>query len=210
MFLGAGFLLEQLEILAFSTFLATWWPMLVILLGALLLVTRTIPILGAGLILIFGVFFQIGRLEIFPFDVGDLFWPTVLILLGVWLIFFRGRSRIVERGEDDLDYFVLFSGLEELITSTNFQGGRATTLFGGLELDLSQASMSPEGATLDVTCAFGGTEITIPKNWQAEVTGLPLFGGWDNKAKIAMAEGEEIETLKVRCFVAFGGVEVHH
>ena len=83
-------------------------------------------------------------------------------------------------------------------------------VFGGSEIDLRECRLDPAGATLDLTAAFGGIEVSVPLEWKVKMTGLPLFGGWDNKTqrRDQMAEGGP--ELRVRCVAAFGGVEVHN
>ena len=60
---------------------------------------------------------------------------------------------------------------------------------------------------MDVTAAFGGVDLYVPRHWKVEVTGLPLFGGWGNKTQ-AFAKDEGAPVLRIKCLAMFGGVEV--
>jgi len=41
------------------------------------------------------------------------------------------------------------------------------------------------------------------------MSGLPIFGGWDNKTRRKGDAGDG-PTLTVRCVAAFGGIELHN
>lgn len=81
-------------------------------------------------------------------------------------------------------------------------------MFGAAELDLRDALPSPD-AQLDVFTAFGGVEITVPQGWQVNLSGLPLFGGFENAtAKDTLSP--DAPTLEVSATALFGGVEIKH
>jgi hypothetical protein len=92
--------------------------------------------------------------------------------------------------------------------SSSFRGGRIGAIFGGAEIDLTNATLSPD-AGLDVFAAFGGVEITVPRGWRVDINGFPLFGGFENKtAKESL--GEDAPRLRIDATVLFGGLEVKH
>jgi hypothetical protein len=76
-------------------------------------------------------------------------------------------------------------------------------------VDLRQARLDPEGATLAVTAAFGGVDVIVPRGWRVESKGTPIFGGFDNNAD-APPEGTDAPTLTVDMSVLFGGAEIKH
>ena len=209
--IGGGFFLDQMGVLDFGVILGTWWPLIIILIGALQLVTRSVPWPAGVFVVVLGVLFQIAELEIFDINFGQLIWPAILILAGIYLVFGRSlRSPGTVHTESDLDRLIIFGGMEDRIEAHPFKGGSITTMFGGAELDLRHSTIDPSGAELDVTCAFGGVELAVPPEWDVKITGLPLFGGWDNKTRPAAASEDPRPTLRVRCMVAFGGVEIHN
>lgn len=65
---------------------------------------------------------------------------------------------------------------------------------------------SHEGAQLALTGIFGGISVTVPQNVRVEVTGIPIFGGWENKTRQSI--DDTLPVLKVNCLAAFGGVEI--
>lgn len=214
--LGIGALVGQLTTFDFGSFISDWWPMLLVLVGVIQLTTRSAPVAGALVVIAAGLVLEAGALELLPVGFWELFWPVILIAIGASLLLPRafGRQGLVGSA-DTVHYFAAFGGREDRLTSTAFQGGTITALFGGVELDLRDATLAAAGAAMDVTAAFGGVNIYVPQDWVIEISGIPLFGGWSNKtlthrkdtpsAPIADANRK---TLKIKAFVAFGGFEV--
>jgi predicted membrane protein len=214
--LGIGALLDQFTTFDFGGFISDWWPMLVVLVGVVQLITRSAPLAGALVVIVAGLVLEAGALELLPVDFWDLFWPVILIAVGASLLLPRALGhREAVRSEDTVSYFTAFGGREDRLASSAFQGGTVTALFGGAELDLRDATLAAEGATMDVTAAFGGVEIAVPQDWVVEISGIPLFGGWGNKtvthrkdAPSPSVVGADRKNLRIKAFVAFGGLEV--
>ncbi len=208
LFLGAGFLGETLALWDFGGILASWWPLLVILFGVLQLVTRSISIFAGAFITFIGVLLQVSLLRGLGFDAGTLIWPLILIFIGGWLILsrtslFPGRVSV----EDGMNYFVAFGGLDEVVREDSFEGGSITAIFGGGDVDLSSPTISPEGARVEINALFGGVDMRVPDNCIVRITGVPLFGAWENKTR-APEFPDQAPVLDVHIFVAFGGVEL--
>jgi predicted membrane protein len=204
---GGGFLLDQLDLIDFGEIFSTWWPLIIILVGLLQLATRSVPVLAGGVVVLVGVLFQVGQLDIFDLDFGALVVPTLIILVGVYLIatrFTRSSTRV--HSEDSLNGFVIFGGLERRVDSKVFTGGSITALFGGAEIDMRDAQLASEGGELEVSVAFGGAEIVVPADWNVKLDGLPLFGALTDKTQKS-GEGPEFH---IKSIVAFGGIEVHN
>jgi hypothetical protein len=206
--IGAGFLLGQLGVWDFGAVFATWWPLLLIFVGAVQIINRSAPLIGAMILIMVGLVFQGLTLGIFPGNTWALVWSSLLVIAGLWLLLARSfRPAASASSEDSLSVFALFGASNPRNQSTSFRGGSVTALFAGSDVDLRDAKLSPDGARLEVTTAFGGAKIMVPDDWRVEVTGLPIFGGWSNKARQAPAEGSAAK-LHVSCFVMFGGVDV--
>jgi len=206
--LGAGLLADQIyPALEFGQWIARLWPLTVILLGVLLLLTKTATWLGGILILIIGGILQIAALGIMTENAWGLLWPSFLILLGILIVFRLGRPGVpLDKTQDVVNHFVIFSGLESRPRIANFRGGSATALFGGANIDLRESTLAKEGARLEVTAAFGGIDILIPKDWRLDLDGIPLFGGWSDKTfPPSSVEGP---VLTVRCLAMFGGIDI--
>ena len=202
---GLGFLLHQMYVIDLSKLLSNGWPLILIVIGVIQLINRkhTSPISGL-LFLIIGLLFLINQW--FNFDLTAYIWPLIFIFIGFIFIFTRVTRGNVSHTDADLNSFVLFSGTNIRPQSENFQGGSVTVIFGGVEIDLSEAVMA-EGASINITTFMGGAEITIPENVQVEVSSTPIFGGIEDKTRIREKnEGNSI--LKINCLSIFGGVKI--
>jgi predicted membrane protein len=78
-------------------------------------------------------------------------------------------------------------------------------LFGGVEIDLTEAKAIDSGCVVNVTALFGGAEIRVPKDWNVIVSGTPIFGGIEDKSK---GGAEDAVNITLNCTVAFGGLEI--
>lgn len=208
---GGGLLLDRAGLLDFGQLLATWWPMILILIAAIQIGTRSAPLPGSLIVLGIGLVFQAIALGFLPANTWAYLWPLVLVSVGLWLIIARGRVASPTLETDDvLSSFVAFGGANPRSESQEFRSGSVTAVFGGTELDLRGAQLSAEGADLEINAAFGGVEVMVPTEWRVSMTGLPIFGGWENKTQLASEADSPGPMLKIHCFVAFGGIEVHN
>jgi hypothetical protein len=109
--------------------------------------------------------------------------------------------------DDFVDSTNIFSGTKKVVLSKNFRGGDLTNIFGGCELDLTQADMV-EPAVMDVTAIFGGATLIIPPNWAIKTDAVTIFGGISDKRKFPNAPESATKTLILDGTVIFGGVEI--
>jgi len=193
----------------FGGLLATYWPALLILAGGFNIVTNPAGRVGgvivatAGLLLLL---INIDQIQIFD---RISFWPVVLILVGIWFLFRAGKEPTVV-DKDSLNLVALFSGNSSRVVSQAFKGGSSFAMFGGSEVDLRDVKLSSGEAKFDVFVMFGGAEITVPKDWEIVIKGLPIFGGKDDKTSAPAREDEldDPSTLVINYLALFGGVEV--
>lgn len=207
--LGAAFLLDQLAIIKLGVLISTYWPLLLIAIGVYHLVKKNLSIISGLVLTLIGLYAQLKKLNLLPPDTRKYFWPVSFILLGLTIILSRTKDgKIPSNNEDRINNVVVFSGLESRNISQNFKGGNITAIFGGAELDFNNATLSEEGAFLDLTAVFGGIQIKVPSNWKVVVSGVPIFGGWENKIKAAPEQNHDASILRIRCLAMFGGITI--
>ncbi|MGO1368876.1 MAG: LiaF transmembrane domain-containing protein [Senegalia sp. (in: firmicutes)] len=186
--------------------ISNFWPMILIGAGLFSLITNKASKVGGAIVLTIGVLFQLRNLDYFDIFEYLEFWPVIIIIIGISLIF-SNKDKWNKDQNDSIKPIAIFSGLNLRNTSNNFKGGSATVLFGGIELDLQEANIDHDKiATLDVFVAFGGLDMVVPEGWNVEIKGLPLFGGWDNKTR--NKGNTNLPKLKINAVVLFGGVDV--
>ena len=147
-----------------------------------------------GIILVvFGSLLLLNNLGIADFeDVIRDYWPILLILWGVLVLGKRRKehehpatpssppvetpstSQQIE-GELVHDSNV-FGDVWLNISSQNFKGGSASTIFGNCTINLSQASIAEGDHVLRVHSVFGSTSIILPKDAAVSVSASSTFG----------------------------------
>lgn len=191
--------------------LREWWPLILIVVGLLnILNHKSIFSFPGWLLISLGVVFLLTTNDIVEWDQIKRFWPAVLIFIGLSLI--SGPVKRIKRVGDieDKDNFIsgfaLFSGLDRKVSSTSFRGGNITAIFGGAEIDLRNAVISPDGAVIDLMVLFGGIDLRLPEGCNIEINSTALFGGVGNKYKSGDAGDEN--PLVISATAIFGGVEI--
>jgi hypothetical protein len=211
---GVALLLDHLGFIAIGS-LFRFWPMILIFFGVGHLFTPSNRTWG-GILIVVGAVFQLNSLGITHLRFADM-WPLAIIAVGLMLMWGALKPPIVAKGSVDaadvLEAVAIFGGTERRIKSQAFKGGRATSIFGGVELDFRDANIDGDEATLDINCIFGGVEIRVPDAWNVHSRSIPVLGGYSDKTGPSSAapqdpSGPKRKTLIVTGTVIFGGVEI--
>lgn len=110
---------------------------------------------------------------------------------------------------DHLESVNVFGGSHQTVYSKNFKGGEIIAVFGGCDLNLTQADFEGE-IIIDVTAIFGGCKIIIPPGWQVKPEVTAIFGGMDDKRSIQPAVEGQNKMLIIRGIALFGGVDIRN
>jgi predicted membrane protein len=176
------------------------------------------------LILIGGIFLLN---EIYPeISFRRYMWPMAIIVVGLFIILRPRRgwklnpNKKMEGASDsffteDIDYskedFVdntsIFGSAKKIVISKNFKGGDLVNIFGGTELDLSQADFTGV-AVIEITTVFGGTKLLVPSNWSVKSEAVTIFGGIEDKRRMQTITETPEKTLLLRGTVIFGGIDI--
>ena len=70
---------------------------------------------------------------------------------------------------EDFQLVALMDGRTYESVSNRLRSGRVIAVMGGVDVDLRQAVLDPEGAKLDITIAAGGVRVLACKSWRVEV-----------------------------------------
>ncbi|MDR0414660.1 MAG: cell wall-active antibiotics response protein [Prevotellaceae bacterium] len=107
-----------------------------------------------------------------------------------------------------VEYNAVFGGVHEKISAKNFRGGEINCVFGGAELDFSDAQLDKGVHTLEVNTVFGGVVLYVPVDWHIEVRKNQVFGDFvDNRPKPTF-EIDEKKMLILEVTAVFGGGEI--
>ena len=218
MFLGLFLIADLADIIPWRLrdFLFTWQALLIFL-GIVFLSNKENK--GTGVILIvIGSFFLLPRIMSVPNYWGSLFWPSMLILLGVVVIFGSRRKegnttvfgghKGKTSSEDWLDDVSVFGGGDRILNSLQFQGGKLTHIFGGSKIDFSRAVLAPGRNRLEVIMIFGGTKLILPESWDVKVEVTSVFGGFSDKRIRSIVVADNDRSLHITGVNVFGGGEI--
>ena len=223
---GVGLLLYHMGVIPFDPF-ARFWPLLLVFFGITNLLSHSGRFFGFLLILA-GTFLQLNKLGITHLGFDQL-WPLAIIAVGLLVMwgsletrgYLRAKAKVLPDvgaqvgtsstagPENTLNAVAVFGGCERRVTSQDFQGGKVTAVFGGVELDFREANIAAGQAVLEINCVFGGVEIRVPDTWTVHSRSIPVFGGYEDKSRQPTTPaGGVSKTLIVTGMITFGGVEI--
>lgn len=78
-------------------------------------------------------------------------------------------------------------------------------VFGGIELDMSEAVFEAQEVTINAFCMFGGVEVTVPPGVEVRNHAAGIFGGVESKVAPPQPGAPR---LILKGVALFGGVEV--
>jgi predicted membrane protein len=207
--IGALLLGDAVGLFEAGGVIADWWPVLLIALGLMQAhsgggfgVVSTVLVAG-GLALL-GV-----TTGLFGEDIGDVVWAIVLIAAGAWVLLGWGRRRSPVSADSEVSGLSVFNVVKLKNRSSGLRSGSLTAVLGTLRLDLTGATLDAAGARVSATAVLGAVDIIVPKGWQVEVRGFPIFGGWDDTTS-KLDQGADSPRLRVQALVILGGLEVKH
>lgn len=220
---GGLLLLDSLGMISFDLrhYLISWKTLLIFI-GIISLSSREKQ--GTGYILIgLGVIFWIPELFDYRVRPSTIFWPSILIGIGLLILSrkgrssaagtertinaFRGGEKATEISQDFVEDTAIFGGGNSKFTSSNFRGGKITAIFGGSDLNMLDATPSPEGCVIDELVIFGGSNLIIPDDWQVKSEVVSIFGGFSDKRLMPVKVNSE-KLVIIKGVVLFGGIEL--
>jgi predicted membrane protein len=216
--LGLVFLFDRIGIIPeYWRNIIISWQMLLIFIGSINLFRNHARFPGVILILV-GLAFLLPEIIQIPFETRQLIWPLVLILIGVFIVFKRKNVKKAHYfnlqtenvySDDLIDETAIFGGGKRVVSSQNLKGGNITAIFGGVELDLSDADLSEDGAIIELACIFGGTTIIVKPEWEVQVQVTSIMGGFTDKRKVYKQTGSVAsKRLVIKGAAIFGGGEI--
>lgn len=227
---GVVFLLKNLEILAFEIPSFIWsWKIIFVILTIRFLFHR--KFIGAFIMASLSLAFYTPELlgqDIWEFK--KKLWPVIPIFLGVILLTKfvskkKSKSTIMNaqtineaqtidenqtvEDSDKLETTLILSGASKKINSYDFKGGKITTIMAGLELDLTNCTLSNNKAILEIECVMGGLTLTVPREWNVKLDVVPIMGGIeDGIRKTPNAYVDPAAEFIIKGTIVMGGVEI--
>lgn len=164
--------------------------------------------------LVVGIVLLLCSRDILSFAIiGKLIFPFILVMIGVSFIFrdtFRTKvnekiKKLNSERVDGEDFCATFGGIKTNFKEQEFKGANIDAIFGGVEIDLSDAIINHD-QVINANAIFGGVDIKAPKSVNIKVKSTPIFGGVSNKLKDDF--NESVPTIYINAFCLFGGVDI--
>lgn len=161
-------------------------------------------IFAVGLLLLLGD----DRLGVLRFEFWDLL-PVVFVIIGLSVLwrglFGRREADVAAEDAQVINSVAVMGGSRRTTATADFLGGDLVAVMGGVEIDLSRASIGAQAAVIDAFAMWGGVEIKVPKDWQVTSQGLPLLGAFEDNTEPPV---DPRGRLIIKGFAIMGGVEV--
>jgi hypothetical protein len=118
------------------------------------------------------------------------------------------KRAVPSRGDDQSDEVALvavYDGIQLRSRAKAFRGGSLLAWYGGVEVDLAEATLAPQ-THLSVHTLFGGIAIRVPPGCRIESSLHALVGGVDVHAP--EPPSPDAPTLTLDGLAVFGGIAV--
>ena len=181
---GVILLLGRLDMFD-ANYVLRFWPLVLVAIGLQQFFNprvgspagRLVPVNGVIWIVIGGLLL-LNSFGILRVSIWELFWPAVLIALGVRLMTRQGlrglghgpRSTAEFTSSDIGPLFAVLSGVKRISAPQPFHGTEVTTFMGGALLDLRQAILSPPTVIEQATASGGPAPRLV-------IRGFVMMGG---------------------------------
>ncbi|HWY98646.1 MAG TPA: DUF5668 domain-containing protein [Bacteroidia bacterium] len=231
--IGVVLLLKQLNAVIFPEWLFTW-PMIVIAVGFYIGARHNFRLGGWPIVMLVGGIFLTE--EFYPsLNISDYVWPIIIIGAGLLMIlrpkrhhWYAGDKAYWKNqkwqwkyhakygqppvagtySQDDfIDSVSIFGGVHKVIVSKDFKGGDVVNIFGGAEINLSQADIKGT-VVLELVQIFGGTKIIVPADWEIQSKMVSVFGGVEDKRNPIAAKHNPDKVLVIDGTSIFAGIEI--
>ncbi len=196
------------------------WKTLLIAVGLIIGVQQNFRNPSWLILVMIGSIFLMG--DLFPdFSIRYYALPIALIVIGLWIILNPNkagnqRSEVIANHQygiagnskdEYLDEISFIGGVRKVILSKDFKGGNVTSIFGVIDLDLSQADISGR-IELNITQVVGGTKLIMPPHWNIKSEMINVFGGIEDKRNIQSVTVNPDKILILRGTSVFGGIDI--
>jgi hypothetical protein len=118
------------------------------------------------------------------------------------------RRALPSRGDaesDEVALVAIYNGIQLKSRAQAFRGGSMLAWYGGIAVDLREATPAPE-ARLSLSSFFGGIAVRVPPGWRVESSMRAIAGGVE--VKVPEPEDPAAPTLTLDGFALFGGIAV--
>jgi predicted membrane protein len=117
-------------------------------------------------------------------------------------------TKRLTKGDETSDEFqvaAVMGGKKFESHARDLKSGTVLASMGGIELDLRDATLDEDGATLDLRTTMGGVQVIVPKDWAVEVDKKSVAGAFDVRVTPLQDLPEDAPKLHVHAVTRLGG-----
>jgi predicted membrane protein len=189
------------------------WPLIFVFLGIGMLsqTDRRNGRQTGWVFVIVGLWLFADHLDWIGVSLWNLLFPGLLLFIGAMLVkrAFRSPSSNILSTDDHAEYvrsFAVMSGSELRPVSRPFRGADLNAVMAGIKLDLTDARMEGDTATIEVFAFWGGMEIHVPPDWTVTSKVTSFMGGFIDKRRPTVAI--PTRTLVIDGVIVMSGIEI--
>lgn len=199
---GVVFLGNNLDWWHINIFFKGWWSLFIIIPSIYGLFEKG-SFTGSLISLSVGILLLLSCQDVIAWSmIWKILVPIIIIIIGLRLIITPKPNKKIDK-TNSKSYVAVFSGVEEKISKIESDFS-ATSVFGGVDLDLRKAKIEKD-IVIECTTVFGGIDLKLPDNVNLKINGLPMFGGIDNRY-------DETQDGKITIYInytcIFGGIDI--
>ena len=214
---GVALLLNNTGVIELGN-LIRWTPSLLILLGILMMVVNRFRRNAGPIILIaVGVVVQ---LIVLGFSAISLLWPALLILIGLVILFGRGRrssprptdARTAHNDAHKMhnvegNLATVMGTTDRQVSHADLSGEEIVTVMGTSKLDMRDITISDMPAELNITCVMGQVNIRVPSDLSVAIDNSTVMGQSKDDRRGAPSSADAAD-LTITGTVVMGSLKV--
>jgi predicted membrane protein len=188
------------------------WPLILVFLGIGML-SQTDKRNGrqsGWVLIIVGLWVFFDKLDWIGITLWQVFFPGLLLFVGGMLVrraFSAPKPSVM--GDDHAEFvrsFAVMSGSELRPVSRPFRGADLSAVMAGIKLDLTDARMEGDTATIEVFAFWGGMEVHVPPDWTVTSRVTSFMGGFIDKRRPTVTV--PTRTLVIDGVIIMSGIEI--
>jgi predicted membrane protein len=217
--LGAIFMLGYLDVIETRRVMRFFWPLALVFIGLSMLLhpTRTRRQRLGWVLIGIGAWIFINKLGWVDVNIIKLLFPGLLLTVGGMLVYRAfsapqlgvAPNSVPQQEEQHAEFmrcFAVMSTTELRPVSRPFRGADLSAVMAGIKLNLLDAPMETETASIEIFAFWGGMEIHVPPDWTVVSKVATLMGGFIDKRRPTTVM--PAKTLIISGFVVMSGIEI--
>lgn len=170
--LGGVLLLGAFDVIDAGEVLRRGWPAIPIVAGLWWLVRG--PRIGGGIALVAGAIWAASANDVVDVDVWNIFWPLVLVVIGLAVV--TATVRRPEVGRHGTAQIAVFDDRDWTGAADDLSGTSLVTVFGDADLRLTAPPSDGSPVVLTAWTVFGDVDIEVPAGWRVQDRTTSVFG----------------------------------